>query len=105
MAAKNRETSGVPLKQYSESLNKQELFSILKSEIFFTPRTKPTERIDTRDPVSVPKIITWKIMFNIFKVCYKKFSPIRVYRMFKNCQILTTALQLTHRAIQPLAHQ
>ena len=62
MAAKNRKTNGVMLKQYSESLNKQELFSILKSEIFFTPRTKPMERIDTRDPVSVPKIITWKIM-------------------------------------------
>ena len=39
----------------------------LKNEIFLTPTTKPTEQIDTTLPVSVPKIITWKIILNIFK--------------------------------------
>ena len=67
IAAAIRKTSGVALKQRPDNSNKQELLFDRKNEIFSTPTTKPTEQIDTTLPVSVPKIITWKIILNIFK--------------------------------------
>ena len=70
-AAKVRKTSGVALKHLPENSIKHELLIDLKFEIFFTPSTKPIEQIDTMLPVSVPKIITWKIILNIFKTEFR----------------------------------
>ena len=71
MAATVRKTSGVTLKQRPDNSIKQELLFDLKREIFSTPSTKPTEQIDTTQPVSVPKIITCKIILNIFKTEFR----------------------------------
>ena len=67
IAAMVRKIIGVILKHCPDNSNKQELLLNLKFEIFLTPITKPIEHIDTMLPVSVPKIITWKIILNIFK--------------------------------------
>ncbi len=58
IAAKNRKTRGVALKQNPDNLNKHGLLINLKFEIFSTPSTNPTEQIETMLPVRVPKIIT-----------------------------------------------
>ena len=101
MAAKARKTSGIGLKQYPDNSNKQELLINLKFEIFFTPSTKPTEQIETMLPVRVPKIITWKIILNIFKTKFhKNYNAMIFYIMFSNCQIWMTVQQLTLQANQ-----
>ena len=58
IAAKDRKTRGVALKQNPDNLNKHGLLINLKFEIFSTPSTNPTEQIETMLPVRVPKIIT-----------------------------------------------
>ena len=58
IAAKDRKTRGVALKQNPDNFNKHGLLISLKFEIFSTPSTKPTEQIETMLPVRVPKIIT-----------------------------------------------